>query len=107
MSGLQNSRNPLLADFDWRQFAQAIKTRCVADGRSQWEIAKDIGITESDLSRVRGGQIVSVAKAVALARWLKRPLESWYLAPLPDPSPDRIKTTSCSGSNVKHAEAAE
>lgn len=98
MSGLQNSRNPARGDFDWRMFAQAIRTACAADGRSQWAIAEEIGITESDLSRVRGGAMVSVAKAIALSRWLKLPLENWYLPPLPCPA----KSTSCTTPNVKH-----
>lgn len=106
MTGLQNSRNPARADFDWRNFAQAIRTACAADGRSQWAIAEEIGITESDLSRVRGGAMVSVGKAIALARWLKLPLENWYLAPLPEPKVKRKKSTSCTTPNVKHREAA-
>jgi hypothetical protein len=98
MSRLQNSRDPARADFDWRNFGQSIRVQCSRDGRSQWAIAEEIGITESDLSRVRGGQMVSVGKAIACARWLGEPLEKWYLPPLPCP----MESTSCSGSNVKH-----
>jgi len=101
MTGLQNSRDPARADFDWRLFGQAIRVKCFADGRSQWAIAAEIGITESDLSRARGGQMVSVAKAIACARWLGEPIETWYLPPLPCP----MKSTSCTGPNVKHSEA--
>jgi hypothetical protein len=98
MTGLQNSRNPALADFDWRSFAQRIRVKASEDGRAQAVIAAEIGITESDLSRARGGQMVSVAKAMAIARWMGLTLNSWYLPPMPEP----MISTSCSGSNVKH-----
>lgn len=111
MTGLQNSRNPALADFDWRSFAQKIRLKAHEGGRAQAVIAAEIGITVTDLSRVRGGQMVSVAKAIALARWLGPSLNAWYLPPMPfpvsGPGAKQAKTTPCTGSNVKHAEAAE
>ncbi|WP_420406927.1 helix-turn-helix transcriptional regulator [Hoeflea sp.] len=106
MTGLQNSRNPARADFDWRMFAQAIRTACAADGRSQWALAEEIGITESDLSRVRGGAMVSVGKAIALAKWLRMPIDNWYLAPLPEPRSKPTKSGSCTTPNVKHCSCA-
>lgn len=99
MTGLQNSRNPILADFDTREFARALRVKGQKDPRGIRAIAEEIGVTASDMSRAMGGQGVSVAKVIALCRWLGVAIETYYLEP-----DITLKTTCCSGSNVKHSE---
>jgi len=99
MTGLQNSRNPLLADFDTREFARALRVKGQRDPRGIRAIAEEIGVTASDMSRAMGGQGVSVAKVIALCRWLGVAIETYYLEP-----DITLKPTGCSGSNVKHSE---
>jgi hypothetical protein len=99
MTGLQNSRNPLLADYDTREFARALRTKGQADPRGIRAIADGIGVTASDISRAMGGQGVSVAKVIALCKWLGVAVETFYLEP-----DITLKTTCCSGSNVKPSE---
>ncbi len=99
MTGLQNSRNPALADYDTREFARALHAKRRHDLRGIRAIAVEIGVTFSDMSRAMSGQGVSTAKVIALCRWLGVPVETFYLEP--DLS---LKTDCCSGSNVKHPE---
>ncbi len=100
MSGLQNSRNPSLADYDLRKFASALRSKRVLDSRGLRALADDIGVSLSDLSRAMGGQMVSVGKVIALCRWLDVPVERFYL------QPEKLEETNCFTScNVKHGEA--
>lgn len=98
MTGLQNSRNPARADFDWRNFAYAVVLKCRADGRGLRAIADEIGVTASDLSRATGGQPVSVGKVIAMAEWADCDVMDFYQPPITKP----MKTDCCSGPNVKH-----
>lgn len=88
-----------LGDFNWRKFGHEVSVACRRDGRAQAVIADEIGVTESDLSRARGGNIVSAPKVIAIAEWLGRSLLDWYVPP-------RGKSTSCTESNVKHFDAS-
>lgn len=99
MTGLQNGRDPRRADFDWREFAAALTLASRDDGRGLRAIADVAGVTASDLSRAMGGQMVSFPKVVALARWMGRDPLDWYLPPKIAP----MKTTCCTGPNVKHS----
>tara|TARA_Y100000815_G_scaffold169233_2_gene153594 strand:+ start:11719 stop:12048 length:330 start_codon:yes stop_codon:yes gene_type:complete len=84
-------------DFNWRKFGHELTKACFADGRSQADISAEMGVTETDLSRARGGNTVSVAKVIAIARWMSRAADDWYVPPLG-------KSTSCTEPNVKHSE---
>lgn len=96
MTGLQNSRNPSHADYDFRKFASALRGRRMMDDRGLRPIADEIGVTLTDLSRAMGGQIVSVGKVIALCRWLGEPVERFYL------EPEKGDESECfTGSNVK------
>lgn len=97
MSGLQNAQNPDRADFDWRGFALALRRRQRDEGRALAPIADEIGVTVADLSRAMGGQMVSVAKVMAMCDWLGVGERTFYLAPEKVPA----KSTSFSGSNVE------
>lgn len=100
MTGLQNGRNPALADYNWRGFAFCLRARHQEDGRGLRAIADEIGVTASDLSRAMGGQMVSIAKVIPIADWAGVEVMDFYLPPLVTP----MKTDCCSGSNVKHEE---
>jgi hypothetical protein len=86
-----------LAEFDYRRFGLALSRACRADGRAQVVIAAEAGVTETDLSRARGGNTVSIAKIIALSQWMRVDHLDFYVAP------ELEKTTACSGSNVKHS----
>lgn len=104
MSGLQNARSPDRADFDWRGFAARLRRQCFADGRGLRAIAAEAGVTASDLSRATGGQMVSVAKVLALCDWCGAELRDFYLAPegpAGPAGPASMKSSRCSGSHVK------
>lgn len=103
MSGLQNSQNPALADYNWRAFAFCLRARHGQDGRGLRAIADEIGVTATDLSRAMGGQIVSVAKVISLAEWAGVEVKDFYLPPLLYP----MKSDRCTGSNVKHRVVAQ
>jgi hypothetical protein len=97
MTGLQNSRDPGRADYDTREFARAIRLKIAAGGKGIRALAGEIGVTINDISRAAGGQNVSVAKVIALCKWLDVPVEHFYL------EPDFTLNSACStGSNVKH-----
>jgi hypothetical protein len=98
MTGLQNSRNPARADFDWRRFAYAVVLKCRAEGRGLRTLAEEIGVTASDLSRAMGGQAVSVGKVIAMAQWADCDVMDFYQPPITKP----MKTDCCSGPNVEH-----
>jgi hypothetical protein len=85
-----------LADYDYRRFGIVLSRACRADGRAQVVIAAEAGVTETDLSRARGGNTVSIAKIVALCQWMKVDHLDFYVAP------EAENSTACSGSNVKH-----
>ncbi|AYD00009.1 hypothetical protein [Neorhizobium sp. NCHU2750] len=102
MSGLQNSRNPSLADYDLRKFASALRAHRANDSRGLSVIGDEIGVTISDLSRAMGGQMVSVGKVIALCRWLGVSVEKFYLEP-EKPS----ETEVCTGANVKRLGESE
>lgn len=102
MSGLQNSRNPSLADYDLRRFASALRAHRANDVRGLRVIGDEIGVTISDLSRAMGGQMVSVGKVIALCRWLGVPVESFYLEP-----EKQDNSGVCSCGNVKRDVAPE
>lgn len=86
-----------LADFDYGRFSAELSRVCFADGRAQHAIALEAGVTETDLSRARGSGQVSIAKIIALCMWMKVDHLDFY-AP-----PDVVKSTGCTGSNVKHS----
>lgn len=97
MSGLQNSRNPSLAEYDLRKFATALRAHRAEDSRGLRVIGAEIGVTINDLSRAMGGQMVSVGKVIALCRWLDVPVERFYLEP-ETPYETEVSTRI----NVKH-----
>lgn len=99
MTGVQNSRNPALGEYDLREFARAIALKRRMDPRGIRAIAEEIGVTFSDFSRAMGGQGVSIGKVIALCRWLGVPVEAFYLEP-----DITLKSTCCSRINVKHSE---
>ncbi|MDF1606970.1 hypothetical protein PZ897_02135 [Hoeflea sp. YIM 152468] len=103
MTGLQNGRNPKMADYDWRRFAHELSMKHRSDGRGLRAIATEMGVTASDLSRAMGGQIVSVQKVIAICKWIGFGVMDFYLPPLIKTT----KSTCCSGSNVKHREDEE
>lgn len=98
MTGLQNGRNPRLADYDWRRFGHELAMKHRSDGRGLRAIGDEIGVTASDLSRAMGGQMVAVNKVIAICEWLGFGVRDFYLPPLTVP----MKTDCCSGPNVKH-----
>lgn len=99
MTGLQNGHHPARGDYDWRRFAAALRKKRQPDPRGLRALADEIGVTVSDLSRVMGGQPVSVGKVIALCRWLGVQVEHFYL------EPDFSLKSSCfSGHPVKQLE---
>ena len=99
MTGLQNSHNPTRGEYDYRNFAAALRRKHREDNRGLRAVADDIGVTVTDLSRAMGGQCVSVGKVIALCRWLGVPVDHFYIEP--DFS---LKTGCFTGANVKHPE---
>ncbi len=95
MSGLQNSRNPSRADYDWREFALLVRARLAEDGRGYRFLADDIGVTFTDLSRAATGQMIAVHKVIAICDWMGIAERKFYLKPM--------KSICCSGSTVKHS----
>ena len=85
-----------LADFDYGGFSASLSRTCYLDGRSQYRIAEEAGVTEADLSRARGGRHVSVAKVIALCDWMGCELRDFYRPPY------GVKSKACTKSNVKH-----
>lgn len=98
MTGLQNSRDPLRADYDWREFAILVRRRLAEDGRGYRALADEIGVTFTDLSRAASGQIIAVHKVIALCDWMQVAVRAFYLKPM--------ISDCCSGSNVKHERRA-
>ena len=99
MTGLQNGHDPGRADYDWRRFAAALRTKRGPDPRGFRAIADDIGVTATDMTRALGGQAVSVAKVIAFCRWLEVPVDHFYL------EPDFALPPKCfSGDTVKHSD---
>lgn len=98
MTGLQNGHDPGRGDYDWREFAAALRRKRAPDPRGFRALADEIGVTASDLSRAMGGQAVSVGKVIALCRWLDVAVDRFYL------EPDFSLPPKCfSGGNVKHS----
>ena len=81
MTGLQNSQNPSLADFDWRRFARDVRHGCQCSGLAFRPLARQIGVTLSDMSRAAGGQMVGPAKVIALCNAFGLDLMGYYVAP--------------------------
>ena len=98
MTGLQNGRDPSRGDFDWRRFASAIRAKRGGDLRGIRNLADDIGITASDLSRAMSGQVISTGRVFALCDWMGRDPRDFYLPP------ENEAISACFGrGNVKHA----
>ncbi|MBA4797037.1 MAG: hypothetical protein H2043_06515 [Rhizobiales bacterium] len=87
-----------LAEFDWLAFRAALRSAAFNDGRSQADMAADVGVTVSDFSRLMGGHHLSVPKVIAVCDWMDRDLRSFYRAP-----PVAVKSRACSSPNVKRS----
>ncbi len=59
-----------LATYDTRSLGALLRPRLDADGRGWRTIGAGIGVTITDLSRICGGETVSVAKIFAVCDWL-------------------------------------
>jgi hypothetical protein len=81
MTGLQNWHSPSLADFDWRRFARDVRHGAQVSGQAFRPLARQIGVTLTDLSRAAGGQMVGPAKVIALCNAFGRDLMGYYVAP--------------------------
>lgn len=97
MSGLQNGQSPAMANYYWRGFAYELTLKYRADGRGLRSIGAEIGVSASDLSRAMGGQMVSIAKVIAMCAWMETDVMDYYQPPESWP----MNTKRCSGSNVK------
>lgn len=59
-----------LARYEYHALGKVLRRRLDADPRGWREIAREIGVTSSDLSRIAAGQAVSAAKVYAVCDWL-------------------------------------
>ncbi len=92
--------NAARASFDWRRFARDCRSALRADDRGYRTLAREIGVTISDLSRAAGGSNVSVEKVIALCDFLGRDVRDYYLPPLSQmENPE--KSNCFTGCNVK------
>lgn len=92
--------NPKLAGFDWRGFARACEEKRRGEDLSMRALADLLGLTAKDISHACGGHVVGVAKVIALARWLERPVDDWFIEPMPEQ-----EKSACYGRrNVKQRE---
>ncbi len=76
-----------LADFDMRGFARRIWPMLEFDGRGYRVIAREIGVTSADLSRVMAGQQLAYPKIRAICAWAGLDADAFYLPPLDAPKP--------------------
>lgn len=67
------------------------------DHRGIRDITPDIGITNSDFSRVMNGQVIGAGRVIAVCRWMGRQIDEFYI------EPESPKKSACFiGRNVKH-----
>lgn len=98
MSGLQNGRDPSYGDLDWRRLAVEVRRHRAKDHRGIRDITPDIGITNSDFSRVMNGQVIGAGRVIALCRWMGCHIDDFYI------EPENLKKSECfTGRNVKHS----
>ncbi len=69
------------AEYDWRGFARLVQQRLRADGRSYGEIADEIGVTLTDLTRAVSAQILTAPKVIAICDWMQIAVRAFYLRP--------------------------
>lgn len=97
MSGLQNGRDPSYGDLDWRRFASEVKKCRAKDPRGGRDVARSVGVSNTDLSRAMSGQVIGAGRVIALCRWMGRTIDDFYLEPEIDG-----KSGCFTARNVKH-----
>lgn len=82
------------ASFDWYAFARDCRGTLAASPLGYRALAREIGVTISDLSRAAGGANVSVEKVFAICDFMHADPRRYYRKPM--------KSDCFTGTNVKH-----
>jgi len=82
------------AAFDWRRFGRDVLE--AIGGRPLRQLAEEIGVTATDLSRASSGTNVGIEKVLAMCDAFGLSERRYFLPP------DPTKSTRCTSAHVKH-----